>query len=123
MSIFKLAGRVAALVIGIVGSVVALIVTLITVVAFHTNQLFDTSGLTNTSHSHGFIGFLCFVLGVIGSLAAILFPGFATLLLLIAGLVMLYVAGGWGLIPLVILALAAWLAFADRSSARARAAR
>ena len=121
MNIFKLAGRVAALVIGLVGSIVALIVTLVSVVAFHTNQLFDTSSVA-TGHSHGFIGFLCFVLGVIGSLAALLFPGFAALLLLIAGLVMLYVAGGWGVIPLIILALAAWLAYADRSTARRRAA-
>lgn len=47
------------------------------------------------------------VLGIIGALLAL------------AGLMMLYVAGWWGVIPLIFLGLAAILAFLDRGKARA----
>lgn len=119
MGILKLAGRVVALIIGLIGSVASLLITLITVVAYHTSQLFDPTGAFDPKHSHGFIGFLAFIIGVIGSLAALLSPAFAAALLLISGLAMLYVAGGWGVIPLIILGVAALIAFADRSRARA----
>lgn len=119
MGILKLAGRVVALIVGLIGSVVGLLITLITVVAYHVNQLFDTTGAFDPKHSHGFIGFLAFILGIIGSLGALLSPAAAAVLLLVSGLAMLYVAGGWGVIPLIILGVAALIAFADRSRARA----
>src|SRR5579863_2015517 len=105
MTILKLAGRVVAMIIGIIGSLLALIVTIVTVVAYHLNQLFDTSGLLDAKHTHGFVGFLSFVVGFIGALLALLFPSGAAFLILIAGVAMLYVAGGWGLLPLVFLGL------------------
>lgn len=117
MTILKLTGRVVAMIVGIVGSLLALLVTTITVVAYHLNQLFDTSGLLDTRRSHGFVGLLSFVVGIIGSLLALLFPSTAAVLLLIAGLAMVYVAGGWGVVPLVVLGLAALLAFLDRRRA------
>ncbi|MDE3230685.1 MAG: hypothetical protein KGO05_12470 [Chloroflexota bacterium] len=119
MGILKLAGRVVALVIGLIGSVVSILITIITVVAFHTSQLFDTSGVLDPNRSHGFIGFLAFLVGVIGSLLVVFAPTTGAVLLLIGGLAMLYVAGVWGIIPLVILGIAALIAFADRSRARA----
>ena len=115
MEILRLAGRVVALIIGLIGSAISLAITIITVVAFHTSQLFDVGG----SHSHGFIGFLAFLVGLIGSLVALFSPTTGAVLLVIAGLVMLYVAGLWGIIPLVILVIAALIAWADRGRARA----
>lgn len=115
MQILNIAGRTLAMILGVVGALLALIVTLFSVIAFHTEQLFDISG----KHSHGFIGFLCFVVGLIGALLSIPSATVAAVLMAVAGLVMLYVAGGWGIIPLIFLGLAAILAFLDRGKARA----
>lgn len=115
MTILNLAGRTVGMIVGIIGALLALIVTLFSVIAFHTEQLFDVSG----KHSHGFIGFLCFVVGLIGALLSLPSAMVAAVLMAVAGLVMLYVAGGWGIIPLIFLGLAAILVFLDRGRARA----
>lgn len=115
MQILNMAGRLVAMILGIIGALLALIVTLFSVIGFHTNQLFEVTGTS----SHGFIGFLCFVVGLIGALLSFPAATVAAVLMALSGLMMIYVAGGWGVIPLIFLGLAAILAFLDRGKARA----
>jgi hypothetical protein len=115
MQILNMAGRVVGMIVGIVGAILALLITIFTVIAFHTEQLFDVAG----KHSHGFLGFVAFIVALIGALLSLPSAMVAAVLMALAGLLMLYVAGGWGIIPLIFLGLAAVLVFLDRGKARA----
>lgn len=117
MTILKFAGRTLAMVVGVVGALVALLVTITTVVAKHVGDIVNPA---STGTSHGFIGFLCFIVGLIGALIAIPFPSAAALLMVIAGLAMIYVAGGWAIIGAPLLIIGAILAFLDRKKASAQ---
>lgn len=115
MQILNLAGRTLGMIVGIIGALLALLITIITVIAYHTDQLFDVSG----KHSHGFLGTVAFVVGLVGALLSLPSATVAAVLMAIAGLLMLYVAGGWGIIPLIFLGVAAVLVFLDRGGRRA----
>ena len=112
MTILKLAGRTLGMIIGVIGAFVALLVTIFTVVAGHLEKAINpgTGGST-----HGFIGFLSFLVGLIGALIAIPFPSAAALLMVVAGLAMIYVAGAWAILGAPLLIIGAILAFLDRS--------
>ena len=110
MTILKLAGRTLAMVIGILGAIVALIITLLN----FTVKLFAI-GFGN---AHTPTGIAMSILALIGALIAIPFPTVSALLMVIAGIVMLFVAGGWGILPLIILVIAAIFAFLDRRTRR-----
>jgi hypothetical protein len=62
---------------------------------------------------------VAFVVGLVGALLALPSALISAVLMALAGLLMLYVAGGWGIIPLVFLGLGAVLVFLDRGGAKA----
>jgi len=110
LTILNLAGRTLAMVIGILGAIVAFIITILN----FTVKLF-TVGFGN---AHTPTGIAMSIIALIGALIAIPFPTVSAVLMVIAGIVMLFVAGGWGILPLIILAIAAIFAFLDRHHAR-----
>lgn len=117
MSVLNIAGRTLGMILGIVGAVLALIITIVTVAAHHIGDIVDPSSVGHASH--GFLGTVAFIVGLIGALLALPSAIVAAVLMLVAGLLMLYVAGGWGVIPLIFLGLGAVLVFLDRGGARA----
>jgi hypothetical protein len=112
MSIMNLAGRTLAMGIGIAGAVVALIVTFINFLV----KNIQAGGLGN---AHTPTGIAMAILAGVGAVLALPFPMTSAVLMLIAGIGMLFVAGGWGAIPLVILAVGALFAYLDRKKAAA----
>jgi hypothetical protein len=116
MQILNLAGRTLGMIVGIIGALLALIVTIFTVIGAHASELFNVA---NTSKSHGFLGTVAFVVGLVGALLSLPSAMVAAILMAIAGLLMLYVAGGWGIIPLIFLGLGAILVFLDRGGRKA----
>ena len=119
MTILKLAGRTLAMIVGIVGAIVALLVTIISVVGGHIDKAINPAAQGST---HGFIGTLCFIVGLIGALIAIPFPSAAALLMVVAGLAMIYVAGWGAIIGAPLLIIGAILAYLDRKKASAQTA-
>lgn len=119
MTILKFAGRTLAMIIGIIGAIVALLVTIVTVGAKYLSYAFNPA---STASSHGFIGTLCFIVGLIGAIIAIPFPSAAALLMVVAGLAMIYVAGWGAVIGAPLLIIGAILAFLDRKKASAQTA-
>jgi hypothetical protein len=103
----KIALRLLATIIGIVGSIVALIVSI------SASVIKDATG--NHNQAHGFVGLLLVVISFIGALIAVPFPVTAALLMLIGGLGMIYVAGFGAIIGAPLLLIAAALAYMDRA--------
>jgi hypothetical protein len=104
----KLIGRLGALIAGVLGFVVGLIFN----VAHSTiTHLFEPSSTT-----HGFIVLLFLVVGLVGALIALFAPRAAALLLLISAVGFIIFIGNIlvGIIPAIILLIAAGLAFIDR---------
>ncbi len=112
MTVLKLAGRTVAMIVGILGAVVALVVTIIN---FGVKNI--EAGSLGNAHTPTGLGMT--LLAFIGALIALPFPTVSAILMLIAGIVMVLVAGWLGVIPLIIMALAALFAFLDRPSRRA----
>ena len=110
--------RTLAMIIGIVGAIVALIVNIV-YSGYH--DLFRLAG-TNLGNTHGFIGLGLFVVGLIGALIAIPWPRTAALLMLISALGFIYVVHLGALIASPLLLIAALLAFLDRKKVAASAA-
>ncbi|GEM_PF-1906085 len=105
--IFESVMRLIGAAIGIIGAIVALIITLI-----H----FTVSAIQNgLGQAHTPTGIGMFILALIGAIIAFFFPRTSSVLMLIAGIVMIFVAGWAGVIPLVILAIAAIIVFLDRN--------
>lgn len=114
----RLAMRVLAAIIGIVGAVVALIVNIFFSVG---NDTFRVLGMTN-NQSHGLIGLLLVVIAVIGSLMAIAWPVTGALLLLIAAVGFMVIVQWWAFIASPLLLLAALLAYLDRKKEQPKSA-
>jgi len=102
--------RTIALIIGLVGTAFALVVTLLYTV-FHI--LGQIAGITQDS-AHFLAGLLVVLMGVAGSLMAPILPLFAGLLLLIAGVAFFWVVGWWALIVSPFLLVAAALTLSNR---------
>lgn len=118
MTILKFAGRTLAMVLGLLGAFVSLVVNL----AYSgVNHLVDFSNGTSTQ-THGGWGFILFIVGLIGALIPIAFPEVAAVLMLIAAIGMFFVVKGWAVIGSIFLILGAILAFLDRKSKKAQAA-
>jgi hypothetical protein len=113
MTILRFAGRTVALVVGLFGALIAFFVTIIN---FFSKNI-AAGGLGN---AHTPTGIFLTLLAAVGAVLALLFPRVAAVLMLVAGVGMLFVAGWLGVIPLVILAIAALLAFLDRRRAAPR---
>jgi len=108
----RLTLRVFGMVIGIIGALLAFIITLVhfTMKAIEVQAI--GSGHTPT-------GLAMSGLALIGALIAVPFPVVSAIAMLIAGAVMLYVAGALGAAPLIVLAVAALLVFLDRGRRKA----
>jgi hypothetical protein len=102
--------RTIALIVGFVGAMLALAVTLLYTV-FHI--LGRIAGVTQDS-AHFFFGLLVVLMGVAGSLMAPIFPLPAGLLLVVAGVAFFYVVGWWALIVSPFLLVAAALTLSNR---------
>ncbi len=102
--------RTIALIVGFVGAMLALAVTLLYTI-FHI--LGRIAGVTQDS-AHFFFGLLVVLMGVAGSLMAPIFPLPAGLLLVVAGVAFFYVVGWWALIVSPFLLVAAALTLSNR---------
>jgi hypothetical protein len=102
----QMALRFLSTIIGVIGAVVALIVSL-------SSTILHAIGVTD--QSHGVVGFLLFLVALVGAFLAIPFPASAGVLMLLAGLGYIYVVGWGALIASPLLILAAIIAYRDRS--------
>jgi hypothetical protein len=110
----RVALRTFGMVIGIVGALLAFIVTFI-------HFIFKTIVANGLGTGHTPTGIAASILALIGALIAIPFPVVSGALMLIAGIVMIFVAGGLGALPFFVLAVAALLVFLDRGKKRTEA--
>jgi tetrahydromethanopterin S-methyltransferase subunit E len=99
--------RILALILGIVGVVIAFIINLL-YSSLHT--LGRISGISN-DQTHFFWGLIVTFIGLIGSLFALFFPSGAVVLLLVAGIAFFFIAGWWALLASPFLLIAAFLAY------------
>lgn len=113
MNTVRLGLRILALIIGLVGAAVMLIVNILYSTA-HRLGTFTHSDVT-AANTHGWIGFLLVIVGAIGAVAAPINGDVAAILLVIAGIGFFFIVHAWALLfasPLILLA--ALLAFLDR---------
>lgn len=101
----KLIGRLGALVFGILGFLLGLILD---VTYAGANHIFDPS-----DQAHGFIGILLLLAGLAGAITALWGPLFAAILLVISAVGFVIIAHGFAIIPSILLLIAAILAFGD----------
>ncbi|HKS70616.1 MAG TPA: hypothetical protein VJQ45_09345 [Ktedonobacterales bacterium] len=107
--------RIIALVIGLIAALIGILIDIGYVIASHVQSV----------SSHGFLGFVAVLIGIIGALAAP-FNGVVGAILMVISAVAFFVialpvAGGWAAVSGVLFLIAAALAYFDRSRARARA--
>ena len=103
--------RIVALILGLVGCAIALVVN-ISYSTFHhaANMLGDPS----LDRTHGFIGLGLILVGLIGSIVALVSPIIAAILLLIAGIGLFFVVKGFAILSILFFVLAAVFAFMGR---------
>jgi hypothetical protein len=107
----KLIGRLGALIVGVVGFVAGFIFNVAHSTFAH---LFEPSNTT-----HGFIALLFLVVGLIGALIALFAPRIAALLLVVSAVgFIIFVGFLVGIIPAILLLIAAVLAFIDQGKVR-----
>lgn len=116
MEVRRILGRLGALVFGLVGVVLGLIVNFVFSTVHDAEKLLGT----NTTASHGFIGLGAMIVGFVGAVLAPAKPGVAALLLLIAGAGFFYPVHLYALIASPFLLVGALLAFVDRTPAPAK---
>lgn len=110
----KLIGRLGALIVGLLGFVVGLVVN---VIHSSVKHIFEPGSTT-----HGFIALLFLIVALIGSLIALFAPRAAALLLVISAVgFIIFVGFLAGIVPALILLIAALLAYIDRSQSSVRA--
>ncbi len=114
----RIVGRLGALILGLFGVIVALVVN------FAYSGVHDAlrlGGDKNISQSHGFIGFLLIVVGLVGALLALPAPVVSAFLLLVAGVGFFFIVKAYAILASVFLLLAALLAYIDRNRKSAKA--
>ena len=99
--------RILAMIIGLVGVVVAFVVNLL---YSSLHVLGRVAGITS-SPSHFFYGLLVILIGLIGSVLAVFFPIGGAVLLAVAGIAFFFIAGWWALFASPFLLIGAVLAF------------
>jgi hypothetical protein len=107
----KMLGRAGALILGLIGCAIALVMDILYSSA-HRLGAIESADVVQT---HGFIGFLLVLVGIVGSILALFAPTAAAVLLLIAGIGLFFVVKGWAIISFIFFLLAAILALVDRS--------
>lgn len=103
--------RILALILGLVGSAIALIVNISYSTFHHVMGILGDATLTRT---HGFIGFLLVVVGAIASFVALFQPLVAAVLLLVVGIALFFVIKGFAILSILFFVLAAIFAFLGR---------
>ena len=99
--------RMLAMIVGLVGVVLAFIVNLL-YCSLHV--LGRVAGITS-SPSHFFFGLLVVLIGLIGSVLALFAPIVGAVLLAVAGIAFFFIAGWWALLASPFLLIAAVLAY------------
>lgn len=106
----RLTFRTIATIVGLIGSVIALIIaTLYTV----THALGKVAGVSNDSSHLGW-GLLVILIGAVGAFLAPLVPILAAIMLFAAGVAFFFIVGWWALIASPFLIVAALLTFSNR---------
>ena len=113
MTIFNLAGRAVGMVIGIIGAILALLVTFI-------NFFVKNIQAGSLGNAHTPTGILMTILAFVGAIIALPFPIASAILMIIGGIGMIFVAGAFGALPLIVLVVAAIIVFLDRNKISAR---
>ena len=107
--------RILALVIGLIAALIGILIDIGYVIASHVQSV----------SSHGFLGFVAVLIGIIGALAAPFNGVVGAILMVISAVAFFFIAsptiGGWAAVSGVLFLIAAALAYFDRSRARARA--
>ena len=106
--------RVLAMIIGLVGVVVAFVVNLLY------SSLHTLSRIAGVAYgpSHFLFGLLVILIGLIGSVLALFAPIAGAVLLLVAGIAFFFIAGWWALFASPFLLIAAVLAYEHSRAAR-----
>lgn len=114
----RIIGRLGAMIFGLVGAIIAAIVNILYSTVHHAIGALGDSGLDRT---HGGIGFLLVVIGVIGAFTALVAPEIGAVLLLVAGIGMFFIVKGYAVFSIMFFLVGALLAFFDRSARRTTA--
>src|SRR2546430_6982743 len=110
----RIIGRLGALILGLIGCAIALAVD----ISFSTLNRVGSIGSGDFTQTHGLIGFVLILIGVVGSILALFVPTVAAVLLLIAGIGLFFVVKGYAVLSIVFFVLAAVLAYMDRAQSR-----
>jgi hypothetical protein len=113
----RIAGRLVATVLGLIGVVLALLIN-----AFYSgfHDLFKIAGAKNIESTHGFIGLALIIVAFVGALLALFRPRASALLLVIGGAGFFYPVGLLALIASPFMLIGALLAFIDKAPAPAK---
>lgn len=106
----RIAMRTIALIIGLVGTALALIVDILYALAHVLGQV---AGVTNDT-AHFFYGLIVVLVGLSGSLLAPILPLVAAVMLIAAAIAFFFIVGWWALIASPLLLIAAALTFSNR---------
>ncbi|HEV2660446.1 MAG TPA: hypothetical protein VGU68_07565 [Ktedonobacteraceae bacterium] len=103
----RLTVRTFALIIGLIGVVIAFIINLL---YSSLHVLGRVAGITS-NQSHFFWGLVVIAVGFVGSLSVLFMPTVGVALLLVAGIAFFFIAGWWALLASPFLLVAALLAY------------
>jgi hypothetical protein len=103
----RLTMRTFALIIGLIGVVIAFIINLL---YSSLHVLGRVAGITS-NQSHFFWGLVVIAVGLVGSLSVLFMPTVGVVLLLVAGIAFFFIAGWWALLASPFLLVAALLAY------------
>jgi hypothetical protein len=106
----RFAVRTIALIVGLIGSVIALVVNILYTLLHVLGQV---AGLTSDS-AHFFYGLVVVLLGVAGSFLAPILPILAAAMLAIAGVAFFFIVGWWAFFASPFLLVAALMTFSKR---------
>lgn len=103
--------RIVALILGLVGSIIAFVVDISYSTFHHVAGFLGDSTLNRT---HGFLGFGLVLIGVIASFLALFSPIIAAILLFLVGIAFFFVVKGFALFSILFFILAAIFAYLGR---------
>jgi hypothetical protein len=115
MGILREAGRFTALIFGLIGSAIALIILVLWGTIHNVIGAFQDS-----SAGPNRLGWGLLLIGVaaLASILALFLDRISSILFIIVGIGLFFVISGWAIIPLIFFLIAAFFAFLDRSPSR-----
>src|SRR5215831_20855007 len=90
----RFSSRVLALILGVIGSICALVINILYSTGRHVNNIVFNGDAT----SHGFIGLLLVLAGLVGAIITPLLPILGAVLMAIAGIGFFFIVGWWALL-------------------------